>query len=180
MNKPLWVNAKRLEAKNNQFFYDADQPTPQRPVATGSYIKRDNTMEEIDEKCLTLTGVKDATAKYISNSANCVSGDDTAFVFCMTVESLTTTTTTTTTTTSSTSTTTSTVVSATPADWWPVSWENLPKMPCIPTLKTSMPESTKTKRELSQDEKVSEGTLVIFQTVSPMITKIIVFGVANN
>jgi hypothetical protein len=129
-------------------------------------------MDNIREKCMTLTGIEGLSAKYIANSAICLYDQaDTAFTFCITSKnpsttSTTTTTITTTTATASSSTTTSTLISETKdyLNWRTIPGTNLPKMPCIPTLLTSTSNDknnqiTSRTRRGSGDESKTEGNL---------------------
>ena len=133
-------------------------------------------MDNIREKCMTLTGIEGLSAKYIANSAICRNDRaDTAFTFCITSKNLstksiptstTTTTISTTTTTASSSTTTSTLISETKdyLNWRTIPGTNLPKMPCIPTLLTSTSNDknnqiTSRTRRGSGGESKMEGNL---------------------
>ena len=84
--KPIWTSATRVSsgANLNKFYYDAD--TTQTRPATGdiSIVETDNTMNRLDEECMTITPKdgtkwKDGGGGFIADSAKC---EDTALVFC--------------------------------------------------------------------------------------------------
>ena len=129
---------------------DVRDATSKAMYSNKHIVTIDKTMDNVDQACATLTGIKSEGDNFIAGSKNCKpdnSVDDKALVFCMVEASTDEPTTAATTTTVTTTTTTTTVGSTTTTiKPEPVPGQNLPKMPCI---------SAKARRKRASAENAS-------------------------